>query len=247
MIIYSFKSTQEIFANPFGLPRSLYLQNYIDAVTEYDIVRFFSNSFIVTVSTVFLVVILAATYSYATARMNWKLKKAAYIYLSIGMFIPVQIILLPLLIIVRDLNLANTLPSLIAPYVAFGLPIASILFYSFFRTLPREIEESAAIEGAGIFTIFFRIILPFIRPAIITVIIFTIINTWNEFVLPLYVLGSSSKWPMTLAVYNFFGMFFRDWNLVCADIVLTSLPVVLVYLAGQKYIVSGMTAGAVKG
>ena len=86
-----------------------------------------------------------------------------------------------------------------------------------------------------------------VKPVLVTVMVLTFLNTWNEYILPLYFLGSSDKWPMTLAVYNFFGMYFRDWNLVCADIVLTSLPVVIVYLLGQKYIVSGMTAGAVKG
>ena len=107
-------------------------------------------------------------------------------------------------------------------------------------------DEAALIDGCGPIRLFFCIIRPLLKSAIATVVVLTFLNTWNEFLSPLYFLSSSTKWPMTLSVYNFFGMYFKDWNLVCADILLTSLPVILVYLFGQKYIVSGMTDGAVK-
>ena len=127
------------------------------------------------------------------------------------------------------------------------LPFAVFLIYGFVSKIPVELDEAAIIDGCGSLRLFSYIVLPLLKPAVATVIVLTFLNTWNEFVSPLYFLSSSTKWPMTLSVYNFFGMYFKDWNLVCADIVLTSLMVIIVYLAGQKYIVSGMTAGAVKG
>jgi ABC-type glycerol-3-phosphate transport system permease component len=136
-------------------------------------------------------------------------------------------------------------------YIASGIwqgaGWASIIYTAALSNASKDLKEAAVIDGASPFGLFFRIVMPLMKPVLVTVMVLTFLNTWNEFVMPLYFLGSTDKWPMTLAVYNFFGMYFKDWNLVCADIVLTSLPVIVVYLLGQKYIVSGMTAGAVKG
>ena len=118
--------------------------------------------------------------------------------------------------------------------------------YAFIESIPREIDEAAIIDGCGPFTLFSKIIFPLLTPAWVATAILSFLDFWSEFILPLYFLQSSAKWPMTLAVYNFFGMFESNWNLVSADIVLTILPVIVVYLVGQRYLVSGMTAGAVK-
>ena len=115
------------------------------------------------------------------------------------------------------------------------------------ETIPRELDEAAIIDGCGPVKFFFSIIFPLLTPAWVTAAILSFLSIWSEFLLPLYFLNSSNKWPMTLAVYNFFGMYEASWNLVSADIVLTILPVMIVYLLGQRYIVSGMTGGAVKG
>ena len=132
-------------------------------------------------------------------------------------------------------------------YTAMQLPFTVFLFHGFVAKVPVELDEAAIIDGCNAWKLFFYIVFPMMKPAVATAVVLTFLNTWNEFVSPLYFLSSSTKWPMTLSVYNFFGIYFKDWNLVCADIVLTSAPVLLVYLFGQKYIVSGMTAGAVKG
>jgi raffinose/stachyose/melibiose transport system permease protein len=121
------------------------------------------------------------------------------------------------------------------------------LIYSFVAKIPVELDEAGIIDGCSPIRLFASIVFPLLKPAIATVVVLTFLNNWNEFISPLYFLSSSTMWPMTLSVYNFFGMYFRDWNLVCADIAMTSIPVILIYLIGQKYIVSGMTAGAVKG
>jgi len=121
--------------------------------------------------------------------------------------------------------------------------------YAFIGSIPKEMDEAAVIDGCGPLRMFYSIIIPLMKPGMVTVIILTFMDTWNQFIYPLYLLNDSSKWPMTLSVYNFFGQFSytMQWNLVSADVVLTSLPVLILYLAGQKYIISGMTIGAVKG
>jgi raffinose/stachyose/melibiose transport system permease protein len=121
------------------------------------------------------------------------------------------------------------------------------LYYGFVSKIPVELDEAAVIDGCGPWQLYFRVILPLLKPAAVTSGVLCFLNTWNEFIMPLYFLNTSSKWPVTLSVYNFFGQYEMSWNLICADVLMTCLPVVIVYLLGQKYIVGGQTAGAVKG
>ncbi len=144
-------------------------------------------------------------------------------------------------------HLNNTKLGIILLYTAMQLPFMTFLIHGFVAKVPVELDEAAIIDGCGPVKLFFSVVLPLLKPAVATSVVLTFLNTWNEFTSPLYFLNSTEKWPMTLSVYNFFGMYFKDWNLVCADILLTSLPVIIVYLLGQKYIVAGMTSGAVKG
>jgi raffinose/stachyose/melibiose transport system permease protein len=132
-------------------------------------------------------------------------------------------------------------------YATLQIPFAVFLIYGFVASIPRELDEAATIDGCGPFQLFFRVVLPLLTPVVVTTAILSFLNTWNDFIMPLYYLNSSANWPMTLAVYNFFGQFKQSWNLVSADILLTILPVLVVYLAGQRFILSGMASGAVKG
>ena len=183
--------------------------------------------------------------SYVLSRNRRRLHNFLYLFLVLGIAMPINFI--PLMKVMQITNLMNTRIGIILLYTATQTPFNVFLIHSFVSKISPEIDEAAVIDGASPFGLFFRIVMPLMKPVLVTVMVLTFLNTWNEFVMPLYFLGSTDKWPMTLAVYNFFGMYFKDWNLVCADIVLTSLPVIVVYLLGQKYIVSGMTAGAVKG
>jgi raffinose/stachyose/melibiose transport system permease protein len=144
-------------------------------------------------------------------------------------------------------QLINTQLGIILLYTAFRIPFSVFVIYAFVDTIPREIDEAAIIDGCSPLQLFFSVIVPLLKPALVTVAVLNFLDYWSEFVMPLYFLSSSTKWPMTLAVYNFFGIYEANWNLVSADVFLTILPVILVYLFGQKYIVSGMAAGAVKG
>ena len=166
-------------------------------------------------------------------------------FLVLGITLPINYVALTK--VLQFLHLNNTAIGIILLYTAMQLPFMTFLIHGFVAKVPVELDEAAVIDGCGPIQLFSLIAFPMLKPAIATATVLTFLNTWNEFVSPLYFLNRSEQWPMTLSVYNFFGMYFKDWNLVCADILLTSLPVLVVYLVGQKYIVSGMTAGAVKG
>jgi len=183
--------------------------------------------------------------AFVLSRNRTRLNKLLYFFLVMGITLPVNYV--ALVKVMMFLNLNNTRIGIVLLYAAMQMPFSVFLIYGFVSNIPVELDEAGIIDGCGSFRLFITIIFPLLKPAVSTVIVLTFLNTWNEFISPLYFLGSSTKWPMTLSVYNFFGMFFKDWNLVCADIVMTSIPVLLIYLLGQKYIVSGMTVGAVKG
>jgi len=144
-------------------------------------------------------------------------------------------------------QLINTQLGIIVLYAATQLPFNTFLIYGFVESLPRELDEAAIVDGAGPLRLFFRVIFPLLTPVLATAALLSFLDVWNNFIFPLYYLNDTSNWPMPLAVYNFFGQFESYWNLVSADIVLTILPVIAVYLLGQRFIVSGMTAGSVKG
>ena len=132
-------------------------------------------------------------------------------------------------------------------YAAGQIPFGVFLIYGFVDTIPRELDEAAIIDGCGPLQLFFKIIVPLLRPVLVTAAVLSFLGAWNNFIMPLYYLNKSSHWPMTLSVYNFFGQFQQNWNLVSADILMTILPVIVIYFAAQRYILSGMTIGAVKG
>lgn len=249
MLFYSFKNNDEIFvSNPFGPPTTLRFENYVAAMNQYNVPKYFINSVIVSVATVVLTIVLALMFSYATARMRFKFSGVARIYVSIGMFIPVQAILIPLAIIVRDLDISNKYMSLILPYTGFNLAFSTMVFYGFLRGLPVELEEAACIDGAGIFRTFFSIIIPTVKPAIATMIIFTFLQAWNEFPIALVLISEETMKTLPLGLLFFQGAFTTDWGAMGATMVVASLPTVVVYTIFSNQVEKAMTiSGAVKG
>jgi raffinose/stachyose/melibiose transport system permease protein len=132
-------------------------------------------------------------------------------------------------------------------YIALYLPFSTMLFTSFIKGIPRELDEAAVIDGTKGLRLFFHVIMPLLKPVTATTGVLTFMWVWNDLQYPIYLLNSSSKWTLPLSVFNFFGQYQRSWNLVCADMVIVTIPVIILYAAAQKYIISGMTAGAVKG
>jgi len=219
--------------------------NYTVVIEKGKLLISFFNSCKYTIGSVLICCIFSSLAAYVLSRNRTKLSKLIYLFIVLGITMPVNYV--ALMKVMLFLHLHNTQLGIILLYAAMQIPFSVFLIYAFIAKIPVELDEAGIIDGCSPIRLFVTIIFPLIKPAIATVIVLTFLNNWNEFISPLYFLSSSTKWPMTLSVYNFFGMFFKDWNLVCADIVLTSIPVILIYLFGQKYIVSGMTAGAVKG
>ena len=166
-------------------------------------------------------------------------------YVVLGMFIPVNYVTLTKIMQVTSLN--NTWYGIVLLYTAMQIPFSVFLIFGFVSKIPSELDEAAILDGCTPIQLFIRIVFPMLKSAVITAGVLCFLNTWNEFIMPLYFLHSSEKWPMTLAIYNFFGQYEMSWNLICADVILTCLPVVILYVACQKYIVGGQTEGAVKG
>lgn len=245
MIFYSFKNNDEIFVkNPFGFPRILRTENYVHAWNQYNLPQYFLNSIIVSAATVFLTVTLSLMFSYATARMKWKFSNFARIYIMAGMFIPVQIILVPLVILMRSFGLSNSLWSLIIPYTAFELGFSSVVFYGFFRNIPFELEEAAAIDGASIYTAFFRIIVPLVKPAIATMVTFIFLFSWNEFTMALILISKDSLKTLPLGLITFQGQFQTDWGGMGAAMVIASIPTILIYLLFNQEVEKALTVGS---
>jgi len=220
-------------------------ENYLVVIEKGKLAQSFANSLLYSTGSVVLCVFFASLAAYVLSRNQTKLNKALYMYIVLGITLPINYVALTKVLMFLHLN--NTRIGIILLYTATQLPFMTFLIHGFVAKVPTELDEAAIIDGCGPIRLFFSVIMPLLKPAIATSVVLTFLNTWNEFTSPLYFLNSTEKWPMTLSVYNFFGMYFKDWNLVCADILLTSLPVIIVYLLGQKYIVAGMTSGAVKG
>lgn len=245
ILINSFKTSAAAAEMNLALPEVFQFSNYLTVIEKGKLDISFINSLIYSVFSVALCTLTSSMAAYVLSRNRSKANRIIYFILVLGITMPINFI--ALMKVMQVLQIVNTRVGIILLYSAIQTPFNVFLIYSFVGRIPRDIDEAATIDGCSPFRLFFSIIFPLLKPVLVTVMVLTFLNTWNEYVLPLYYLGSSTHWPMTLAVYNFFGMYFKDWNLVCADIVLTSLPVIIVYLLGQKYIVSGMTAGAVKG
>lgn len=249
MIFYSLKNNDEIFVtNPFGFPTHLRFENYVDAWSKYNVPVYFMNSVLVATATVIGAITLSVMFSFAAARMKWRLRGIAHTYIMIGMFIPIQVIMIPLAIIVRDLHLANTYGALIVPYIAFNLSFSSIVFYGFFRSIPIELEESACIDGASIYRTFFSIMLPVIKPALATMIIFIFLNSWNEFTMAVILISNENLKTLPLGLLFFQGQFTTNWGAMGAAMTIASLPTVLIYMLFSEQVENALTVGsAVKG
>lgn len=246
IVFNSFKDKLSAAKMNLELPAfPLQFENFSVVIEKGKLVQSFFNSMIYSTGSVALCLILSALAAYVLSRNKTKLNSFLYMFIVLGITMPINYVALTKVMMFFHIN--NTRGGIILLYAAMQIPFSVFLMHGFVARIPIELDEAAVIDGCGPIRLFFIIVLPLLKPAVATVVVLTFLNTWNEFVSPLYFLGNSEKWPMTLSVYNFFGMYFKDWNLVCADILLTSLPVIIVYLLGQKYIVSGMTSGAVKG
>ncbi len=244
VIINSFKTKNEAARMSLALPSEWVFSNYSVVVREGKLLQGFGNSLLYSVLSTTIAVLACAMAAFIICRRRTKVTKSIYYFILCGLFIPVNFVTLIKILSLTGLN--NSRPGLIIVFTASMIPFCVFILRNFIISVPVELDEAAVIDGAGSLTLFFRIIMPLLKPILVTAFILQFMGVWNDFMTPLYLAGSSKMWPMNLAVYNFFGKMGSYWNYVFADIVLTSLPVVIVYLLGQRYIIGGMTSGAVK-
>lgn len=246
MINISFKSKSEVYDNPFGLPQEWVFNNYGDALEKFNFLRYLSNSLIYSISTIILTVFLGSMFAYCLSRMNWKYKGFAMSYIAMGLVVPAQVVIIPILIMVRNIGLKGSHLSLILPYSAFALSSCVLMLYAFFRSLPKELEEAACIDGCNVYQTYFRIIVPVIKPAIATQCVLIFMNTYNEFFLAFILAAEDKIRPLTVGLLNFFvSIGVSHWGQIGAAMIITSLPTIIVYMLGNEQIENALTAGAI--
>lgn len=245
VLVNSLKDRAGASLMSLSLPKVLHFENYRKVIEEGNLLRSFINSVAVTAASVVLSIVASSLASFVLARNRTKLNNAIYYYLLLGLIAPLNMI--TVIKTLQIIGLMNTYPGIILLYTALLMSFSVFLYYGFMNTVPRELDESAFIDGSSSLQLFVRIVFPLLKPVTITIMVINFMGVWNNFIIPLYVLNRSSMWPMTLAIYNFYGRRISEWQLVNADVVLTIAPVVVLYIIGQRYIISGMTAGAVKG
>ena len=245
---FSLKDNSEIFGgNIAGLPEHWRFSNYATAFFNANIMQYFLNSVLVTGVTILVTLVAAATAAYAISRMIWRGRETMLKVILLGMMVPIHAARLPLFIILSKTHLLNSYWSLIIPYVAFGLPMAIYLFTSFMASIPKEMEEAAAIDGCGIYQMFFRIIFPLIRPAIATVSIFTFISSWNELMFAVTFINKSEYKTLTVGIMSMVGAYTTKWGEIGAGLMIATIPTVIVYLLLSEQVQNSLVAGAVKG
>lgn len=247
MIITSFKSTREIFFDPFGLPKMWSLDTFTQVWQKAHFNTYFVNSIVVTLASTALVLICSSLAAYGLSRYRFKLNGFFYIYFLAGIMIPIRLGILPLFLLMRNLRLLNTHWSLILTYAASGMPMSVFLLTGFFKTIPKDLEYSARIDGCSDIQIFYKIMLPLIRPGLATVTIVNFVPWWNDFFFPLLFIQSDKLKTIPLGMTIFFGQYMTDWGLLFAGMVIASIPLLALYLAMSRQFISGLTAGALKG
>ncbi|GHV13515.1 sugar ABC transporter permease [Spirochaetia bacterium] len=249
LLFYSLKNNDEIFfLNPFGFPTHLRFENYVKAVNTFDIPLYFRNSIAITGMSIVGILALSLPFAYATARMRWKLRDIASTYMTLGLFIPIQVIMIPLSILVNRLHLANTYFVVVVPFIAFNLAFSSLILSTSLRSIPYEMEESAFMDGAGPFRCFFSIITPLVKPAVATVVIFAFLNVWNEYTVSSILITRRTLKTLTIGLASFVGERSTDWGAMGASLVLASIPTIVIYLIFSEQVEKALTVGgAVKG
>jgi raffinose/stachyose/melibiose transport system permease protein len=219
--------------------------NFGTVIDQGNLVTAFSNSALYSFASTILAVLLAALAAYVLARHRTRRHEIIYLLLIMGIAIPTNYVTLTK--VMQLTHLIDTQIGIILVYAATQIPFDVFLIYAFVDSVPRDLDEAAFIDGCPPMRTFFSIILPMLTPVLVTCGVLNILNVWNDFLTPLYLLGNSDNWPMTLSVYNFFGQYESNWAYISADVVLTILPVILIYVVAQRWILSGAFSGAVKG
>jgi ABC-type sugar transport system, permease component len=246
LLINSFKSMPEYLLNIWKLPSEIHLGNF-EKVLKPEFLRYFINSIIVSIISVAIIVLVSSMISYAFAKMKFKGKNVLYFLIIAGMMIPVHTTLIPTFTLISQMGMTDKLVGLIGPYVSYNIPISVFILTQFFKEIPRDIEEAAIIDGCNTIDVFRRIILPLSGPALSTIVVYTFLNIWNEFINANVLIRTASQKTLPLGIREFYGAQTINIPAILTAILVGSLPVIIVYFSAQEKVVNGLTQGAVKG
>ena len=246
-VLGGFKSLGELRVNPFGLPAEWEWDNYWSILSGARYWQLLLNSLVISVLTVVLTLATASMAAFVFAHVRFFGSRFLLQYLLLGLMFPAATAILPLFIKIRDLGLLDTYWGVVLPQVAFGLGMSVLLFRNFFRQLPAELFDAAQVDGCGYIRFFRYVTLPMSRPILAVVAVIVFVHSWNSYLLPLVVLNRDSIYPWPLGMMAYQGEYSTDWQLVLAFVTLTILPALVMFVVAQKYLVAGLTAGAVKG
>jgi raffinose/stachyose/melibiose transport system permease protein len=244
-LLDSFKTKIDLITNFTGLPKVFSFDSYKAVLFEDNFLLYFRNSMILILAGTGGCVLLSALTAYGIARYDFKGKAFLSSYLFLGMMVPVQVIILPVFLILKNLHLLNNLLGLILVYIS-AISMCCLVFQKFFHTIPKALEESARMDGAGDLRIFLRIIMPVSKPVILSMALINGIIHWNDFYMPMVLIGSSATKTLTLAIYQYVGQFAKYMSESMAAVVITLIPVIILYFLFSNQMVLGLTGGAVK-
>jgi raffinose/stachyose/melibiose transport system permease protein len=246
MIMSGFKSNIEIFQQPFSIPDFTNVTNFVAMATETAFLRYLTNSFTVTGASIFLLLSLGTMAAYAIARYEFAGSSFLLLFFMAGLMVPLKLAIIPLFILFRDLGILNTQWALIAVYTAMGLPSTVFIMTGFIRTLPRELEDAARMDGASEARIMVSVMVPLCRPAMVIAGIYNLVPIWNDFFFPLVFIQNDALKTLPQGMTNFIGEYSTDWGVMFAGLTLAAMPITILYIILSKQFINGMTAGAVK-
>ncbi|PXX56180.1 carbohydrate ABC transporter membrane protein 2 (CUT1 family) [Hungatella effluvii] len=247
LVLNSFKNTKGIFTDVIGFPNAatFTLANYPNAFEALEYIRSFMNSLTITVIATVLILLISAMAAWVLVRYKTKTSKIIFFLFAASMLIPFQCVMLPLVGFASRIGIMNP-QGLIFMYMGFGSSMSIVMFHSFIKNIPEELEEAATIDGCGSFRLFFSIVIPLMRTILITVAVLNVMWIWNDYLLPSLIINKPGWQTLPLKTYLFFGQFAKRWDLASAGLIMCIIPIIIFYLCCQKYIVKGITDGAIK-
>lgn len=245
MISNSFKTKQEIFTNPLGIPQDFTWSNYPEAFKQLDFIKTLFNSLVITVASVVVIVIFSALCAYALERTKTKMSTFIFMVFVAAMLVPFQSVMLPLVTLFGNAQLLNQ-AGIIFMYMGFGASMSIFLYHGALKSIPKALDEAAIIDGASRFQVFWKVIFPMLKPTTVTVMVLNTMWIWNDYLLPSLVINSPDTQTIPLKMFFFFGQYTKQWHLALAGLVIAVLPVIIFYFIMQKQIIKGVADGAVK-
>lgn len=246
LVLGSLKSVGDFFSNPFGLPAEPVFSNYSDAWDDGGLGGALGVSAMATILAVLFSTVLSALASHAIANLGLPGSQVWRVVFVAGFVVPIQLIMLALFILMRQLGLLGSIWSLVVTYTTFGIPLGVLILVGFFQSIPRELLEAARIDGASHIGLFRRIVLPLSGPALLTVAVLNGVWIWNDVFIALMLSTTSATQTLPLAILNFFGTYSSEWGLIFASVVISAVPVMVAYALGTKVFMRGLSAGALK-